>query len=185
MNPTLEADYTRRCAGYEHMDIHEHLSTLSGFASHCETIVEFGTRTGNSTCALLHGLESNGKGAGVLYSYDINPTTYKPPLDMKTGWLFTVADTRKLDDIPACDLLFVDTLHTADQVRAELKHAGKVKWWIILHDTVTFGDNGEMGQTGITRAIYEFLRDNPNWKVAGHWDNNNGLLALSRTYGNE
>ena len=180
MNQDLEKDYQERmaCRNGTHKDINEHLSTLSGYAYLCSSIVEFGTRTGNSTVAFLHGLESNR--GGVLHSFDINDTPYTPPQNLKSTWNFTKADTKTIQDIPECDLFFIDTLHTAAQVRAELKFAHRVKHFIFLHDTVTFGDNGENGQTGITRAIYEFLANNDDWQVMRHWDNNNGLLGLSR-----
>jgi hypothetical protein len=180
MNQDIENDYKERMAGRSgsHLDINEHLETLSVYASKCRSIVEFGTRTGNSTVALLHGLESQGN--GILHSFDINDTPYKPPSDLNAIWKFTKADTSLLEDIPICDMLFIDTLHTADQVRAELKFAYKCNKYIFLHDTVTFGDKGENGQDGITRAIYEFLADNTEWRVMQHWSNNNGLLGLVR-----
>ena len=178
----LAADLTNRITGKagEHWDIYQHLPTLAHIAQSCESIVEFGVRTGNSTCAFLYGLET-GKG-GTLHSFDLNATSLNPPVLEKTKWKFTQANTAQLADIPECDVLFIDTLHTAEQVNAELRHANRVKRFILLHDTVTFGDFGEgdRNKLGITSAIYDFLAENRGWRVVHHYPNNNGLLVLGR-----
>jgi hypothetical protein len=75
--------------------------------------------------ALLAGLDHT-PGA-VLYSFDIAPAQVTPAaLDLAT-WYFTQANTATLPGIPECDLLFIDTLHTCDQVRAELQYSGSVR----------------------------------------------------------
>ena len=178
----LAADLTARCTGKsgEHWDIYQHLPTLAEAAQMCETVVEFGVRTGNSTCAFLYGLET-GKG-GALHSFDIMRTKYEPPALARATWKFTQADTATLAEIPECDLLFIDTLHTAIQVARELVHAARVRKFIFLHDTVTFGSEAEgaPNEHGITCAIYDFLAANRDWRVIHHYPNNNGLLVLGR-----
>ena len=182
MHPLLADSYERRCAGQlgSHQDIKTHLPTLSRYASACQVVVEFGVRTGNSTTALLHGLEQAAEPA-QLFSYDLErPSFDAPPLE-NVQWRFQQADTAALATIPECDLLFVDTLHTAAQVKAELTHARSVRHWIILHDTITWGSTGERGQPGITDPIYQFLAGHANeWCVHAHWPDCNGLLCLRR-----
>ena len=148
-------------------------------------IVEFGVRTGNSTLALLLGLNEGGGENTTLYSYDINPPNVNVALKAFDGvdctrWVFHQQDTADPNlKIPNCDLLFIDTLHTEAQVRAELCHHHMVRRWIILHDTVLFGEYGENGQPGINRAINEFLR-NPYWTQRFLFQHNCGLTVLER-----
>ena len=64
------------------------------------------------------------------------------PLAGRTDFHFTVGDTKAID-IEETDLLFIDTLHTYDQLAAELaRHGMKARRWIVLHDTTTFATNG-------------------------------------------
>lgn len=157
-------------------DITDHLCTLRLLATRCTHIVEFGVRTGNSTVAFLAGLPSDGK----LVSFDINPPSFALPTDMGGKWAFMQANTALLPLIEETDLLFIDTLHTHDQVVAELKHGNQARKWIVLHDTVLFGNRGENGQPGISTAITDFLMQNPHWQIFADCLHNNGLLVLER-----
>ncbi len=164
-------------------DINEHMHTLRRFASQSRWAVEFGVRSGNSTIALLAGL-SDANALCTLHSYDIEKPQFEPPSLDRCAWNFTRADTAKLDDIPVCDLLFIDTLHTAAQVTAELRHVARVRKWIIFHDTVLFGcrDEGTDAPRGICHAIWEFLAslEGRSWRPLLHHPNNCGLLVLER-----
>lgn len=163
-------------------DINEHLPYLRELATTCTHITEFGVRNGNSTVALADGLAVPMEaGQPVrLVSYDINPPAIVLPFP---EWRFCQADTSKLGEIEETDLLFIDTLHDCAQVRAELKHAAKVRRWLVFHDTVLFGTRDEStGEPiGINQAIWEFLANNAfAWYVARHSSNNCGLLTLGR-----
>ena len=159
-------------------DIHEHLRTLRTFAASCESVTEFGTDDCTSTIALLHAHPKK------LTCYDI---VRKPQVDevmkMTNGTQFKFIQKSTLEvEIEPTDMLWIDDLHTYDQVSQELKlHAGKVKKYILFHDTETLGENGEAGVgTGIVPAITEFLRDHPEWVITDMHPNNNGLMALTR-----
>ena len=83
--------------------------------------------------------------------------------------------------IDPCDLLFIDTRHTADQLTNEFhRHASKVRRWIVLHDTQIFGERGEDGGPGLLPAVRRFLNENPEWSVVHHTQTNHGLTVLSR-----
>jgi hypothetical protein len=98
----------------------------------------------------------------------------------RTDYRFRQADVLDVEPEP-CDLLFIDTYHTADQLRQELaRHAGGARRWIAMHDTKTFGERGEDGGPGLLVAIRAFLRDRPEWGVVYRAEHNNGLLVLSR-----
>jgi hypothetical protein len=90
-------------------------------------------------------------------------------------------------------MLFIDTHHNYEHLSRELKrHAHKVKKYILLHDTQTFGTSPEnnahciqyggfVSDRGILPALIEFMIDNPEWKFKLHRTNNNGLTLIEKT----
>jgi len=169
---------------FHQSDINEHLPILFTMGLQCRTIVEFGVRSGNSTKAFLASLKMQSRQTS-LYSYDINPCKQAvgqvdSMTDSNTLWTFVQADTAKLETIPECDLLFIDTLHTHNQVVAEVEHHKSVRRFMVFHDTVLFGANGEKGQPGIRIAIDTFRHRNPQWRILWEYRHNNGLLILER-----
>ena len=152
-------------------DISAHLPFLEYIASQCDAITEFGTRDCYSTAAFLAGCN------GCVYSYDIVTTPSIEQLrnitDKPCQWVFrqrsTIDPSLRIEE---SDLLFVDTLHTYDQVQAELaQHADFVNRYIMFHDTVSFPD--------INRAIDEFMRGG-KWKKVYEVRFNHGLLLIER-----
>lgn len=183
---TIEGLYQFLCS--EPSDINEHLPTLRKYAEQSRHVTEFGTRAGVSTAALLAAQPD------VLVSYDVAPQcacSQLKKLRGKTQLSYLhgpeIGNTITIDPIPETDLLFIDTIHTANHLREELRrHAASTRKWIILHDTVTFGDIGEghtkaQPQDGLLTALGEFLRDNRDyWAVEEVFENNNGLTVLKR-----
>lgn len=167
---TIEQSFHDRVA--RHSDISEHLGMLRLLARTCSHITEFGVRSGNSTVAFLAGLPVGGR----LSSYDCQP----PPFTGPSAWTFHQARTDELTDIEETDLLFLDTLHTYAQLRAELRHGNRARQWLVFHDTVTFGTVGEDGGQGLMPAILEFTAENPHWRTFAACQHNNGLLVLER-----
>jgi hypothetical protein len=166
----------------EPRDIHEHLDTLYRYASECDTIVELGVNEGISTTAFVSAKPKN------LYCYDyITPNPMLQDLmaicEEETVPLnFTQADSRKIE-IPECDLLFIDTLHTYDQLAVELTlHGNRARKYIIMHDTEVFKFKGIVeGSRGLKLAVDEFLTANiSKWRLKEHYINNNGLTILER-----
>lgn len=178
-------------------DIHEHLPVLRRYAEQCDSIAELGVQCGKSTTAFLMGQPE------LLVSIDVQRRAELDELSGaasewhkfedgsvlanigKTSWDFRLEDSRTCI-LPAIDLLFIDSAHCYDQTKAELeRHAGKVRKWLIFHDTVSYGEFGEAGppQVGIGPAISEFLSAHPEWTEREHFSNNNGLLVLERTDG--
>jgi predicted O-methyltransferase YrrM len=158
-------------------NINEHLPTLRALASDCESVVEFGTNQAVSTTAFLSAQPAR------LRTVDINPSPEAESLRQhagKTVYDVVQGDSRYVEIGPV-DLLFIDSLHTREQLAVELAtHAKHVRRWIILHDTVTFGDRGEDGGQGLLPAVREFLGDRPEWRLSAEWRHNNGLMLLSR-----
>jgi Methyltransferase domain len=163
-------------------DIWEHVPMLLRFGRMCDHITEFGMRHGVSTAAFLEAEPY------TLFSYDFAP---KPDIihriceaagnHGKTIFRFVEADTRETTIEPT-DLLFIDTLHTYSQLTAELqRHANKARRFIILHDTTTFAERGEIkGTMGIWQAVEEYFAPRPHWRLVERWTNNNGLAIFVR-----
>lgn len=158
-------------------DINEHCDTLKSLAKKCETVVEFGTRHAVSTVALLAGQPKR------FISLDVNPSSEAEELRALAGatdYSFVVGSSLLADPV-SCDMLFIDTIHTKEQVAGELaRHAAGVRKYLVFHDTVIFGQRGEDGGPGIMEAIRDFLKSKDEWIVLNHFQNNNGLLVLSR-----
>ncbi len=169
-------------------DIFQHLPLLRKLASECNSVTEFGTRRGVSTIALIAGrpqsvtcvdlvrfpeidtLEQAARAADVRFQFDLRST-----IDSN----FVIAET---------DFLFIDTLHTWEQLRTELQlHSERVKRFLAFHDVTTFGLCNETSVTGqanggLLPAILEFLAASPDsWRVKFYRRENNGLLVLERT----
>lgn len=161
-------------ANYELMrdtpsDINQHLPVLLEYYNKCEHITEFGTR---SCVSLYAALASNAK---KVVAYDIADVNV-PNVEKLT---FICANDLEVE-IGETDFLFIDTKHDYEQLKAELAcHSGKVKKWIGLHDTFFYARRGESSSKGLLDAIEEFLRENLNWTLCYHSDDNNGLTIIS------
>lgn len=176
--PTLASLYTN--AAERPSDINEHVPKLRELASRCAHVTALGARFGVSTIALLAGQPH------TLRSYDLYRDPIVEVLRRRQGaCTFDFEQASSLTvEIEETDLLFVDTVHTADHLWQELsRHAGKVRRWIALHDTHTFGEIGEAGAAGILFAVRRFLRERPEWRVVYRAENNNGFMVLSRVDG--
>ncbi len=173
--PTLSELYQAACATAS--DIHQHCPTLYALAKECRQVTEMGTRTAVSTTALLFAQPDN------LVCYD---RVRYPQVDVlqalagRTAFAFHQADVLRVE-IEETDLLFIDTWHVYGQLKQELRrHAGKVRKYIVLHDTTTFGEHGETpGHAGLWPAIEEFLAEGL-FILKCRYENNNGLTVLER-----
>ena len=164
----------------DNSDICQHMPTLKEYAEKCNTIIELGVRSIVSTWAFLAAKPK------VLLSVDLYHPSYYLNYDKEgcnielvekiAGEQGTIFEFIEHDSItvklPKCDLMFFDTLHTYEQLSAELKaHNTNVKKYMIFHDTETFKDE-------LMPAINELLLYNSNWGIHKKYDNNNGLLIL-------
>ncbi len=113
----LEELYRRYCeCGWA---ISEHLPMLRCLASTCDRVIEFGVKRGASATAFLVS------GAGHVTSYDVEPTREAEALQRGVpSWTYRILSS--LDaPVQPCDLLFFDSLHTYDQLTAELARHGQ------------------------------------------------------------
>ena len=169
---------------YTQSDINEHLPTLYKYAKLCDTIAEFGVRYVVSSFAFAHARPK--KLICVDISNNENITNFINLCRKENiNAVFDHASTLSYE-LEEVDLLFIDTLHSFNQLTQELKlHADKVKKYLIFHDVISFGnkneDDGQVGENcGLVPAIRNFLKENPNWKELETYTNNNGLTVLHR-----
>ena len=170
---TIEEKYQQLCK--IESDINEHLPTLEKYAFLSETIIELGVRGMVSTWALLAGLPRE------MVSIDIvHPSEHQgdvkevEEMAKRVGiiWRFMQASSLEII-LPRHDLLFIDTIHSYEQLSQELKlHSPHTTKYIIIHDTVL---------PEMQRAIDEFLIGNSDWKIKEVFTNNSGLTVLQRT----
>lgn len=188
---TLAERYAKLCATPS--SINELLPVLRRYAEQVSSIAEFGVDIGQSTTAFLMAQPQRllsfdvvqSPTLGELFSCADSHMTNGVISQYKFGntyWYFILQDSRKANLEPV-DLLFIDSAHCYDVIKAELeRHASNVRRWIICHDTVSFGQWGEAGepQVGIGPAITEFLAAHPEWVERERFDFNNGLLVMER-----
>jgi predicted O-methyltransferase YrrM len=172
----------------------KHLPYLRKLALGCQDIIELGVNRGASSLALSYC-------QGTLTSYEYEPNKYTRKIKRLIGpaWKLRLQDTRTVmpDEVPVHDLLFVDSLHTYEQVVKELKiFAPKTRRFIVFHDTITFAIKGADGETGrrlesseddfepkthgIRMAIDEFMIEHPEWRIIRHAGFGHGLLTLEK-----
>lgn len=180
----LYAEYERRRATPS--DIQDHLTELYHWArgwpfAH---IVELGTRTGNSTSALLAGVEIHRR--GHVWSIDIDDPDV-PACYAESGyWSFMKGDALSPDAVmwapPQVEVLFIDLdPHSFEQTFAALMmwHKKMVPGGVILcHDTewpAQFAEHQRPGQaeSEVGRALDAFCHH-----VGLSWENRHGCNGL-------
>ena len=177
-------------------DINEHLPTLKQYAEQCSHVTEMGVRWIVSTYAFLAAqpkkLVSIDMQHPSTWGADLNEVEYHAQ-SVNCNYKFWL--TNNLDiKIEKTDLLFIDTWHSYKQLKAELElHSPQVKKYIILHDTVLYGNQDELNsydafgwvnehdKKGLLPALEEFLESNPKWKIHEVFTNNNGLTILKKS----
>jgi hypothetical protein len=186
MDESIKKYYNEYCI--KKSDINEHLPTLFKYASSCDHITEMGVRSGVSTVAFLQAKPKILISIDIIKHKNIN-NLEKQSKTENINFNFILGNTLKIK-IEETELLFIDTLHTYDQLSKELKlHVDKVKKYIILHDTSSFEFEDEKrrgyipsstGKKGLWPAVEEFLDKNNNWSIKERFKNNNGLTILQK-----
>lgn len=166
-------------------DINEHLPTLYKYALECEIIAEFGVRDVVSSYAFALANPKKLICLDIVNNQNINNFLILCKQE-NINVVFYNENTLTFDLQEDVDLLFIDTLHSFKQLSLELeRHNNKVKKYIILHDTISFGhtneDDRQSGDNcGLVPAVINFLKQNKNWKEEVTYKNNNGLTILKR-----
>jgi methyltransferase family protein len=154
------------------VDMEPHIRTLQKKAALAEKIVEFGTRGGVSTWALLESLVMT----GTMISIDIDPnipSMVPQPVLEDHRWSFLCADTTRLPLRTWADLVFIDTSHTYHDTQVELRAAAAM-----LPQTILLHDYLDPNYPGVQQAVDEFVGGPWKLKVEeSPW----GLAILTRT----
>jgi hypothetical protein len=200
-----EIDRTYKMKCNTPSDINEHLVTLRKYASHCQSVVECGTRSIVSSWAFLRGLLDGDSYdlSLVLCDLDISPNMIPLAVcarNTNVDFQFVKGNDLKVD-LPEADLYFIDTWHVYPQLKRELnRFKSKAKQYIIMHDTTVDAIHGESVRCnhnyealsketgfpveeikrGLIPALEEFLVENPVWIRKEVFANNNGLTILER-----
>lgn len=170
----------RGSKGFRDDSVKLHMGIFADYASKCDSITELGIDSGCATLAFLNS------GCKKVYSYNVvtSPNALKIKQAAREDCMFfklSSKDNLKVK-IKKTDLLYIDTDHWYGQIKAELEHHHpRVKKWIMMHDTETFGTiNPFDGRPGMRAAIYEFLETHPEWQMKEHFENGHGLTILER-----
>lgn len=158
-------------------DIYQHLEKVFQLTLGCNIAVCLGLARGEAAFALA--LSCN-----KVFVLDENPSS---EIETIVSEYFTNKfkvlrqNTHEPIEFDEIDVLFIDSIHTAETVKNELiAHAHKVKKYIIFHDTYTFGNIGEDGGEGILEPIANFMLENEEWKVISTENINNGMIILAK-----
>jgi len=178
-------------------DINEHIPTILQYGQECSHITEMGVRGILSTWAWLACAPED-----KFISYDLyHPSHWGGNIAevedtakaYGINYEFKQADVLKID-IDETDLLFIDTWHHYNQLKAELeRHSPKARKYICLHDTTSYEHHSEpttsendfkdelQWDKGLWDAVSEFLEENKDiWKLRERFTNNNGFTIIER-----
>jgi hypothetical protein len=189
----IELIYEKHCKTPS--DINEHLPTLLKYAKDCNHITEMGVRWVSSTWPFLLAKPKKMISYDILKHPQINQVL-EITKEYGIDYGFFEEDVLKLE-IEETELLFIDTLHTYNQLLCELDlHSEKCTKYIILHDTTFFGDVDEViyehasseiktkskTKQGLWNAVVDFLETKKGkmWEIGERFTNNNGLTILKR-----
>ena len=171
------------------VDMWQHFPTLQTLAADCQSVVEMGVRGGCSAWALLAGLQDSTAEDRWMIYLDINDCKNaeleKSAQESGVKIEFIRGDSRHVE-VPECDLLFIDTLHTYGQLVLELGlHHGSAKKFIVMHDVeAPWGYKNEVDDgspnLGLKQAVYDFLLAHKEWKIKEWYPNCHGLAVLER-----
>jgi predicted O-methyltransferase YrrM len=158
-------------------DISEHLTTLFMLVVEhgLHEVLELGTRTGESTIALLLAVKEIG---GRVHSIDIDECPVAHARIDAAGlghwWHFIRGDDMATEWIQPVDMLFVDTDHTFGHTLAELR---KFEPFVSGHGVVVMHDS--VHAPAVRDAAMHYFSGRTDVRIY-EYINNNGLLVVCR-----
>ncbi len=165
-------------------DFNEHVPALRKLAEECDSFVEFGTRHGVSSVAILAAqprrfvtVDKACAGCHIAHIVAVKGAT---------DFELVQADSLEYEIPEPVDAIFLDTFHSAKQIEAELrKHAPKARKYIALHDTEApwgFMDEGGTDGGGIRAGLakWQETEEGRRWQMIEDRKNNHGFAVLKR-----
>jgi hypothetical protein len=159
-------------------DLDQHLPKLKELAEGCDHVTEFSQRR-ESTIGFLAGRPKK------LVSYNTEWDHVQEHAgrmcEGDTEYIHSVFRSHFVDEIEETDMLFIDSTHTYAYLKEEFKKFGpQVKRYIVIHDTLLYGERGEDAGPGKLPAMREFMKENPEWTVIYHTQDEYGLTVMGR-----
>ena len=161
-------------------DVGEHFAKLRELAAKCEHVTDLSTNDGCCIALLagkpktLRGYNTKTDGAGFWKAEQLGKK-----LGIKVLISHEPLDSIVIDET---DMLFYDPpYHSAKELLADLeRHAGRVRRFIVVHDTEVFGVKGADGSPGLKLGLIHFMHRHREWSVVHNATHQHGLMVLSR-----
>lgn len=158
-----------------------HLDDVTALAEQCEHVVTCGKRIAWDW-AIMRAAKKQ-----TALRYSTHNRAYRhangDSIHALAAFGFDVDAAESLNVEPvACDMLILDTDHTAQRIEAELQHwTPTVKKWVLVYGTEAYGMilKPKQQPDGLLIGIKAFLRVNPMWKRVYHSAFGSGLSVLS------
>jgi len=184
-------------------DIYEHLPVLRDLSRECSTVIEIGVRSMVSTWGILQGLSENKAPHCSYLGIDLNlppkqvySLAKKAAAQNRVEFNFWTVNDMTIE-LPAADLLFIDSLHTYCHLTYELETFSPViTKYIAMHDTSApwgdcddssyhgdyseYPDSYDKTKRGLWQAVVDFLERHPEWELYERRLNNHGFTILRR-----
>ena len=167
----------------EKRDLDEHLPKLYELAKKCDSATAI-TKRREAAIPLLAARCSK---FVRVFSYETDALfehLRTLQLEEKLTEVLTISSPidSNIQSIERTDLLFIDSVHTFEQLIKELSVYGPlVNKYIVLHDVAIYDFKGEDDKSpGLLAAVIAFVRSNPEWTVVYHTRSQYGLMVLSR-----
>ena len=161
----------------------EHLPKIRELAAQVPVVVSLVKRREWDVAVLAAPWEQRQLGRDRYISHNLEADPLQDLLQTLARYELDHADSLAVEPID-CDLLLIDTVHTAERLRQELaRWVPHVHRWIVLRGTSTFGEAGESSEKkkppGLMVAVRELLASDPRWKRVYQNDARYGLTVLS------
>lgn len=149
------------------------------------TILELGIG-GDSAISTAVFLAYVEKVNGQLFSVDLNPlgkTKLRYEQFIGKFWNFKYDDSvsflnEKKAKEEAFDLIFIDTSHTYEHTKNEMKIASQITRYMLMDDALFEGNAGTTEiPGGVKRAIQEWMENHKDWEKKDFWGGNTVLLS--------
>jgi hypothetical protein len=163
-------------------DLNEHLDTIAKYAGKVDRVTAI-TKRRETVIGLMAGKPKN------IHVYDTEQDElyervheWAAAEDVIEKLSVTAIQDFNLARIEPTDLLFIDTIHSAEQLSSELQRfAPNVSRFLIIRGTGNFAEISEdRRQPGLLVALRDFMKANPEWSVIEHRMNQYGMTVLSR-----
>lgn len=162
-----------------HRDLDQHLELLRDLGSRVDQVTVI-TKRREAALGFLAGRPAE----LIVYDREVDPLYQRLQEWAETEAVHLSVTTLTDFDLPpieSTELLFLDTVHSAEQLRRDLAaHGAGVRRFLVIRGTGAFGERaeGDAEQPGLLHALREWLRENPEWFVVHHTAEQYGMTVL-------